>query len=80
ESLAQKASEIMGLTSEDLKVEGFVDTIIPEPEKGAQADFYKVANDLRRHLVDTLMSLKKKRIAALLEQRYKKIRELGVPL
>ena len=88
-SRSGEACEIMKLTAQDLKADGIVEEVIPEPLGGAQRDhkeeesgtFYVSAqlfaaldDALDRHLTQ----LCKMNGKALAEQRYKKYRQIGL--
>lgn len=73
----KEASEKMKLTSYDLKSYGIVDEIIKEPVGGAQYDFSSVIKRLDKSILESIKEFQKIRINTLLNNRYKKYREIG---
>ena len=76
-SKAKDAAENMKMTAKDLKDFKIIDDIIKEPEGGAQEDFEKLSNDVKKYLEKNIKKLKKLETVRLLEERYDKIRNLG---
>ena len=76
-SKSQEAAEKMKITSTELKRLGVIDSIVKEPEDGAQEDFEKVCNDLKNMILKHINRLSKKSQEELVEQRYEKYREIG---
>ena len=76
-SKAKEAAENMKMTAKDLKDFKIIDDIIKEPEGGAQEDFEKLSNDVKKYLEKNIKKLKKLETAQLLEERYDKIRNFG---
>ena len=76
-SKAKDAAENMKMTAKDLKEFKIIDDIIKEPEGGAQEDFEKLSNDVKKYLEKNIKKLKKLETAQLLEERYDKIRNFG---
>lgn len=74
----KEASELMKLTSYDLKNKKIVDEVISEPFGGVQYDFDQVIQDLDKVISSKLSELSKLKIEKLLELRYKKYRNIGV--
>ncbi len=74
---ARDAAEQLGLTAPRLLELGLVDSVIPEPLGGAHRDPDAMATTLKKVLTDTLAELDKVPIAALLEQRYRRLRACG---
>jgi len=56
-SRASEAAEVMKITAQDLLRLGVIDTVIPEPEGGAQNDPAQAAEGVRRYLEDSLAAL-----------------------
>lgn len=75
---APDAAEALKLTSNDLIKLGIVDRIIPEPLGGAHRDSAKTAETLKQFLTEELNRLKEMPISRLVENRYKRYRNLGV--
>ena len=76
-SKAKEVAENMKMTAKDLKDFKIIDDIIKEPEGGAQEDFEKLSNDVKKYLEKNIKKLKKLETAQLLEERYDKIRNFG---
>jgi len=77
-SQAQKAAEALKLTSKDLYKLGLVDSVIPEPLGGAHRNVHDTVYNVERYIVKTLRDLKRTKLENLLENRYKKLRSIGV--
>jgi len=75
---ASDAAAAMKITAHDLKKLGVIDEIVPEPSGGAHADPAKAAEILAPYLEKALKELMKLKPAALVEERYKKFRRMGV--
>lgn len=74
---AQSASEVMKLTSKDLKELKVIDDIIEEPLGGAHKDQVEMSKNLKTYILDSLKELDKSTIEELEEKRYTKIRNMG---
>lgn len=74
---AETAAEAMKITARDLKEQGIVDEIVPEPELGAHTDHEAAAQNLRDVLDRQLVELMNERTSELLEARYEKFRKMG---
>ncbi len=74
----QEACEVLHLTAQDMLHFGVAETIIPEPEDGAQCDIDQVAGNIRDYFVKTLDVKSKKTLDVLLNERYTKFRKIGV--
>ena len=77
-AFANKASEALKLTANDLLKANLVDEIVPEPLGGAHTDPASMSATLKRHLLRNLRELKLLPTDRLLEQRYAKFRAIGV--
>ncbi|MFT4901199.1 MAG: acetyl-CoA carboxylase carboxyl transferase subunit alpha [Lentimonas sp.] len=75
---APKAAEALRFSPEHLKGFGVVDQIIKEPTGGAHRDPAVAASYLKAAIIESLEQLKKKSLKKLLDDRYKKFRNLGV--
>jgi acetyl-CoA carboxylase carboxyl transferase subunit alpha len=71
------AASALKLTAQDLLRLGLIDSIVPEPPEGAQADPDSAARLLRETLRGALEELRPLPPAELLEQRYSKFRKMG---
>jgi len=74
---AERAAAALRLTAEDLDRLGLIDTIIPEPEGGAQEDPEAAAESLRQALHHSLLDLAGLSGEQLVEHRYAKFRKMG---
>jgi acetyl-CoA carboxylase carboxyl transferase subunit alpha len=77
-SQAPKAAEALKLTSKDLYKLGLVDTVINEPLGGAHRNIHDTVYNVERYIVKTLRDLKRTKLDNLLDNRYKKLRSIGV--
>ncbi len=77
-SKADQAAENLGLRSGKLLELGIVDKIVPEPPGGAHIDPELTYRNLDKILTPTLKKLEAKPVEELLEERYRKVRKLGV--
>jgi acetyl-CoA carboxylase carboxyl transferase subunit alpha len=74
-----KAAESLKLTANDLKEFKVIDDIIPEPLGGAHREPEAVAKKMTEYIVKAVEVLKAKSPAKLVEERYKKLRKIGLP-
>jgi len=74
---AERAAAALRLTAEDLDQLGLIDTIIPEPEGGAQENPEAAAANLREALRHSLLDLAGLSGEQLVEHRYAKFRKMG---
>jgi len=73
----QEAAEVLKITAKDLYEMNIVDKIIYEPLGGAHKDFLKVAEAVKKEIVEYTTNLIEQPIEKLVEKRYKKYRDLG---
>ena len=76
-SKVKEAAEKMKLTAQDLKEFNVIDEIIKEPAGGAQNDKEFVAKALKEYIISETQKLKEKDIENILNERYKKFRNMG---
>ncbi|MCK5573704.1 MAG: acetyl-CoA carboxylase carboxyltransferase subunit alpha [Bacteroidetes bacterium] len=74
----EQAAEALQLTAEDLKKQGIIDEIIPEPMGGAHRDHVKMAGILKEVLLSELKALVKIKPEKLLDRRIEKFSGMGV--
>ncbi len=74
---AERAAAALRLTAEDLDRLGLIDTIVPEPEGGAQENPESAAENLRKALQHALHELTGLSGEQLVEHRYAKFRKMG---
>ena len=78
-SKAPEASEVLKLTGEDLLKMGFIDEIILEPLGGAHRDPQVASANVKEMLLKGLKELTSLNKEELLENRYRKFREMALP-
>ncbi len=77
-SKSKDASEIMKLTSSDLKDLGIIDHIIEEPPGTAHSDLEAVSNDIKDYIINRLSFYKDFSKDEIVNHRYGKFRNIGV--
>lgn len=77
-SKSKDASEIMKLTSLDLKDLGIIDHIIEEPSGTAHSDLETVSNDIKNYIINRLSFYKDFSKDEIINHRYGKFRNIGV--
>jgi acetyl-CoA carboxylase carboxyl transferase subunit alpha len=75
---AQLAAEAMGITSDRIREQGFLDEVVREPLGGGHRDFKMIALNLKEVLLRHLAELKQYSIDELMEKRYQRIMDFGV--
>jgi acetyl-CoA carboxylase carboxyl transferase subunit alpha len=76
-SKAALAAKALRLTPQDLLGFGLIDSVIPEPAEGAQANPDEAAENVRKALHQALSELSGLSATELIEQRYAKFRGMG---
>ena len=74
----EQAAEALQLTAPDLKKQGVIDAIIPEPPGGAHRDHLKMATILKEILLEELKPLSRMKPERLVEKRIEKFSKMGV--
>lgn len=74
----EQAAEALQLTAQDLKKQGIIDVIVPEPPGGAHRNHEKIASILKEILLDELKQLTKLKPDKLVERRIEKFSKMGV--
>ncbi len=74
---ARELADALKLTAADCKLLGVVDTLVPEPEGGAQQDVGYAALLLKNFILDALIELRRTKPDKLREERYRKFRRMG---
>ena len=74
----QLAAEAMGITSDRIREQGFLDEVVREPLGGGHRDFKAVAANLKETLLRHLAELQQLSMDELLEKRYQRIMDFGV--
>jgi acetyl-CoA carboxylase carboxyl transferase subunit alpha len=75
---SQLAAEAMGITSDRIREQGFLDEVVREPLGGGHRDFNSIAANLKETLLRHLEELKQQSIDYTLESRYQRIMNFGV--
>lgn len=76
----EQAAEALQLTAADLKKQGIIDVIVPEPPGGAHRNPEKMASILKGILLEELKPLSKLKPEKLIEKRIDKFSKMGVTL
>jgi acetyl-CoA carboxylase carboxyl transferase subunit alpha len=74
----EQAAEALQLTAPDLKKQGIIDDIIPEPKGGAHRNPEQAARVLKETLLQELKALAKVKPEKFLERRIEKFSKMGV--
>lgn len=74
----EQAAEALKLTAEDLKAQGIIDRIVPEPLGGAHKDYEQMAHTLKTVLKEELSNLIKIKPEKLIDMRREKFGKMGV--
>jgi acetyl-CoA carboxylase carboxyl transferase subunit alpha len=75
---APEAAAAMGITAQTLKRLTLIDEIVPEPVGGAHRNHQEMGTTLKGFLVKAFERLNRVPVEKLLEQRYQKVRRMGV--
>jgi acetyl-CoA carboxylase carboxyl transferase subunit alpha len=73
----EQAAEALQLTAPDMKKQGIIDMIVPEPVGGAHRNHEQMAAVLKETLVDELKHLTKIKPERLIERRIEKFSKMG---
>jgi len=73
----EQAAEALQLTAVDLKKEGVIDVIVPEPPGGAHRNHAKMAEILKGTLLEELKHLARLKSDKLIERRIEKFAKMG---
>ncbi|MGF9714905.1 acetyl-CoA carboxylase carboxyltransferase subunit alpha [Paenibacillus naphthalenovorans] len=76
-SKSMEAAEAMKITADEILKLGVIDAIIPEPKGGAHRDVVMQAESIKQVLWTHLQELMKMTEKELMEDRYKKFRQIG---
>ena len=76
-SKAPEAAKAMKLTSKDLAKLNLIDAVITEPLGGAHRNVHDTVHAVEQFIIKSLRDLKRTKIENLLENRYKKLRNIG---
>ena len=75
---SQLAAEAMGITSDRIREQGFVDEVVREPLGGGHRDFAMITANLKETLIRHLAELQEQDTDTLLAKRYQRIMNFGV--
>ncbi|MGR9088726.1 MAG: acetyl-CoA carboxylase carboxyl transferase subunit alpha, partial [Gammaproteobacteria bacterium] len=75
---SQLAAEAMGITSDRIREQGFLDEVVREPLGGGHRNFHAIAANLKEALIRHLAELKQDDLSQLLAKRYQRIMSFGV--
>jgi acetyl-CoA carboxylase carboxyl transferase subunit alpha len=75
---AQLAAEAMGITSDRVREQGFLDEVVREPLGGGHRDFKTISANLKEVLLRHLAELQQQPLDELLEKRYQRMMDFGV--
>jgi acetyl-CoA carboxylase carboxyl transferase subunit alpha len=78
QTAVEEAAENLGIRAKTLLEFGIIDKIIPEPPGGAHIDPELTYKTVDKHIYQALKKLEAMSLEQMLEERYKKIRKLGV--
>jgi acetyl-CoA carboxylase carboxyl transferase subunit alpha len=78
QTAVEEAAENLGIRAKILLDFGIIDKIIPEPPGGAHIDPELTYKTVDKHIYQALKKLENKPVPELLDERYKKIRKIGV--
>jgi acetyl-CoA carboxylase carboxyl transferase subunit alpha len=76
-SRAQEAADMLKLTAPDLKAEGLVDEVLPEPQGAAHKDSVAMAGVIREAITRGMDELSGIPLRRLIERRYARLRRIG---
>jgi acetyl-CoA carboxylase carboxyl transferase subunit alpha len=74
----QMAAEAMGITSDRIREQGFLDEVVREPLGGGHRNFKVIALNLKEALVRHMHELTLQPIDTVMEKRYQRIMDFGV--
>ncbi|MBT3813253.1 MAG: acetyl-CoA carboxylase carboxyl transferase subunit alpha [Gammaproteobacteria bacterium] len=74
---AKLAAEAMGITSDRIREQGFLDEVVREPIGGAHRNHEATAESLKETLYRHIKDLKHEKLDSLLEKRYQRIMSFG---
>ena len=74
---SQLAAEAMGITSDRIREQGFLDEVVREPLGGGHRDFKAISLNLKEALLRHLAELKQHDVEQLLKVRYQRIMDFG---
>lgn len=76
-SRVKEAADAMKITAKDLKNFGVIDEIIKEPKGGAHKNPKKTVEEIKSSITDFILKFREKELENLVDERYKKFRDMG---
>jgi acetyl-CoA carboxylase carboxyl transferase subunit alpha len=76
-SRAKEAAAVMKITAKNLKDFNIIDDVIKEPRGGAHKNPAKIAESIKKSILESLTELKEKDLDTLVSERYNKFRKIG---
>ncbi len=76
-SRVKEAAEAMKITAKNLKEFNIIDEVIKEPRGGAHKNPQKTAEEIKNSIIQFLLKVKNKDLESLVDERYKKFRNMG---
>ncbi|WP_294156489.1 acetyl-CoA carboxylase carboxyltransferase subunit alpha [uncultured Clostridium sp.] len=76
-SRVKEAADVMKITAKDLKEFNIIDEIIREAKGGAHKNPHKTVEEIKNSIMDFLIKVKEKDLESLVNERYRKFREMG---
>lgn len=74
----ETAAEVLKLTPQDMKKQGIIDGIIPEPLGGAHYDYYETFDNVKKVIKKEFLNLQKLSPEKLAEERQSKFLDFGI--
>ncbi|CAI9429989.1 acetyl-CoA carboxylase carboxyltransferase subunit alpha [Candidatus Ornithobacterium hominis] len=74
----ETAAEVLKLTPQDMKKQGIIDGIIPEPLGGAHYDYYETFDNVKKVIKKEFLDLQKLSPEKLAEERQSKFLDFGI--
>jgi acetyl-CoA carboxylase carboxyl transferase subunit alpha len=75
---ANEVAEHLKMTAPELKALGLIDEVISEPLEGAHRDQESTYREVKARLLFNLRELKNQDVGELVEQRYERLRKIGI--
>ena len=76
-SRVKEAADVMKITAKNLKEFNIIDEIIREAKGGAHKNPHKTVEEIKNSIMDFLIKVKEKDLESLVNERYRKFREMG---
>lgn len=76
-SRVKEAADVMKITARDLKEFNIIDEVIKEPKGGAHKNPQKTIDAIKNSIIDFLSKINERNLESLVDERYKKFRNMG---